>query len=326
MKKLCFFIFFTAMIFNLSAKEHDFSIGVSFGMLNGRAQEIVYMNSETDNKLSELLWDLKPLPYIGLDIKYSWLKPKNKWGIFANGLIKFGIPGKTGVMEDRDWLISSNPNWLTNYSVHDNKTESAMLMDFNLGVSFLIFQKFLLKPYFSYHYMHFSWTASGGSILYPMKYDYIKGEYIDGHIYLKPINICTYEQTWHIFSPGISFYGEFNRFFDIEVLFEVTQLIWCLAKDNHIGKNWLITDNPKYGVFIEPSVLFSYKPTNHFVLSLSFTYRDINKSRGDTLYKEKSSSILYKNVSGAGYKAFDIGIIAKYIYSSPQRDRSILLR
>jgi outer membrane protease len=309
MKKLCFFIFSAAMIFNLSAKEHDFSIGASFGMLNGRAQEAWYMDTETDNKESELLWDFKPLPYIGLDIKYSWLKPENKWGLFANGLIKFGFPYESGVMEDRDWLISSNPNWLTNYSVHDNKTETAILMDFNLGVSFLIFQKFLLKPYLSYHYMHFSWTASGGSILYARNSIY---DPVYSYYYPSTKNVATYEQTWHIFSPAISFYGEFNRFFDIEIAFEATPLIWCLAKDNHIDKNWLITDNPIYGIFIEPSVLFSYKPMDHFVLSFSFTYRDINKSRGDTLYKKPSSNEFFKNRGGAGYTAADIGIIAKY--------------
>jgi len=315
MKKLCFFIFFTAMIFNLSAKEHDFSIGVSFGMLNGRAQEIVYMNSETDNKLSELLWDLKPLPYIGLDIKYSWLKPENKWGLFANGLIKFGFSGKTGVMEDRDWSAEEigidNPSWLTHYSVHDNKTESAMLMDFNLGASFLIFQKFLLKPYLSYHYMHFSWTASGGSALHPAWSR-------TGHISIpEDINVVIYEQTWHIFSPAISFYGEFNRFFDIEIAFEATPFIWCIAKDGHLSENkveTLFTDYVKEGIFIEPSFLFSYKPTDHFVLSLSFTYRDINKSRGDTLKKDVSSSTstINRNTSGAGYNAVDFGIISKF--------------
>jgi len=317
MKKLCFFIFSAVMIFNLSAKEHNFSIGASFGMLNGRAQEIVYMDSETDNKLSELLWDLKPLPYIGLDIKYSWLKPENKWGLFANGLIKFGLPGKTGVMEDRDWLAENigidNPNWLTHYSVHDNKTESAMLMDFNLGVSFLIFQKFLLKPYISYHYMHFSWTASGGSILHPTW-----GSGYREHKYNpEDINVVIYEQTWHIFSPAISFYGEFNRFFDIEIAFEATPLIWCTAEDGHLSGNTvrtIYTDYVKGGIFIEPSLLFSYKPTEHFVLSLSFTYRDINKSRGDTLIKNKSSSVstIEKNTGGAGYKAADFGIIAKF--------------
>jgi len=311
MKKLFVFIFSLAMIFNLSAKEHDFSIGTSFGVLSGQAQEVWYRSSSSDDKESELLWNFKPLFYMGLDIKYSWLKPENKWGLFTNGSIKFGFPDKTGVMEDRDWLKSNNPNWLTNYSVHDNKTESAYLLDFNLGMSFLIFQKFLLKTYFSYHYMFFSWTASGGSILHPTW-----GPGYQDHV-PKPEDekVCTYEQTWHIFSPAISFYGEFNRYFDIEISFEATPFVWCLAKDEHLSSGLVkavYTDNPIGGIFIEPSLLFSYKPSEHFVLSLSFAYREISKSRGDSLYKEGSSKDFYKNRSGAGYSAFDVGIILKY--------------
>jgi len=332
MKKLCVFVFSVVMIFNLPANEHNFSVGASFGLLNGQAQEIVYREITSDNKLSELLWNFNPLAYLGLDIEYSWLKPGNGWGLFANGLTKFGFSGKTGVLEDRDWdalylYKINNPYWLTNYSVHDNKTETAILMDFNLGVLFLISQKFLLKPYLSYHYMYFSFTASGGSILYSNP-DKLGNPAIYSE-YLPAINIKAvgaYEQTWHIFSPAISFYGEFNRFFDIEIAFEVTPFIWCVAIDKHLLRHLVFTDILRGGLFIEPSFLFSYKPSENFTVSLSCAYREISKSRGDTKYKKEQKTIIEKNLSGAGYTAFDIGIIAKYIYSSPQRDRSILLR
>jgi len=318
MKKLCVFVFSVVMIFNLSANEHNFSIGMGLGSLNGQAQEIVYRDSSSEDKLSELLWNFNSLAYLGLDIKYSWLKPENGWGLFANGSFKYGFLSPPGVMEDHDWLGIKEPDWLTNYSVHDNKTESANLLDFNLGASFLISQKFLLKSYISYHYMYFSFTASGGSILYPMSED-IYGKPVDGHGYIIPQStvVCTYEQTWHIFSPAISFYGEFNRYFDIEIAFEATPFIWCLAKDEHPLRQYgglEVTDSLAGGIFIEPSFLFSYKPSDYFVLSLSFAYREINNSRGNTKekFKNQPSASFYKNISGAGYTATDIGIIAKY--------------
>jgi len=317
MKKLCFFVFFVAMIFNLSAKEHDFSIGLDLGLLNGHAQEVVYWNSTSANKVSELLWNFKSLPYIGLDIKYSWLKPENRWGLFANGSFKYGFPGGNDVMEDRDWTVKEYPNWLTNYSVHDNNTDSAILVDLNLGMSLLFYQKFLLRSYISYHFMHFSWTASGGSILYPMEYDK-DGNPVDGHGYIsRPINICSYEQTWHIISPAMSFYGEFNRYFDIEIAFEMSLLVWCLSIDEHPMRElggFTVTDSLKNGTFIEPSFIFSYKPTDHFAVSLSFAYREIKDSRGDTKqkYKDIPTANIYKNISGAGYSAVDFGIISKY--------------
>jgi outer membrane protease len=317
-KKIFIFVFSAVLIFNLSAKEHDFSVGASFGLLSGQAQEIVYRDYKSEDKLSELLWNFKALPYIGLDINYSWLKPGNNWGLFVKGSIKHGFSGGKDVMEDRDWLVLNYPNWLTHYSVHNNNTESANLMDYNLGASFLISKGFLLKAYFSYHYMYYSWAASGGSLLYP-DWDLNGDGNPDGdHIYLPMYisskeKVCTYEQTWHILSPGISFYGEFNRYFDIEVAFELTPFIWCNAKDQHLLRGLVVTDTLKNGIFIEPSFLFSYKPSNFFAVSLSFEYRDIKKSRGDTKYQPTGEpSFTEKKLSGAGFKAFDIGIIAKY--------------
>lgn len=319
-KKIFIFVFSAVVIFNLSAKEHNFSIGVSSGILSGQAQEIVYIDSKSDTKLSELLWNFKSLDYIGLDVKYSWLKPENKRGLFANGSFKYGFSNGTDIMEDRDWVYIENNvaysvyPWLTHYSVHDNNTKSAILIDFNFGMSFLIFNKFLIKPYLSYHYMHFSWTASGGSILYPSWDTNGDGKPDGDHLplFVDYDEIGKYEQIWNIFSPGISFYGEFNRYFDIEIAFEITPLIWCKAIDNHLLRNLVITDSLKGGIFIEPSLLFSYKPKDYFVLSLSLTYKEIKKSRGSSLYKEPSNTYFYINGSGAGYTATDIGIIAKY--------------
>jgi len=317
-KKIFIFVFSVVMIFNLSAKEHDFSVGGSSGLFTGQAQEIVYRDSKSKDLLSELRWNFNALYYIGLDLKYSWLKPGKNIGIFAKSSLKFGLSGGDDVMEDRDWIMLYYPDWLTHYSVHDNKTKSAMLLDFNTGMSFLISKKFLLKAFVSYHYMNFSWTATNGSILYPV-WDIDGDGYPDGdHEYL-PLYIShnqavgKYEQSWHIVSPGISFYGEFNRFFDIEVALEITPFILCQAEDQHLLRSLVITDRLQGGLFLEPSLLFSFKPSEHFVLSLSFAYRDISESRGNSRYKYAGQpAFIEKNLSGAGYAAFDTGIIAKW--------------
>jgi len=312
-KKIFIFVFSVALIFNLSAKEHDFSFGVDFGSLTGQVQEIVYRNSKTDNKLSELLWNFSP-DYIGLDIRYSWLKPGNVLGIFTNGSFKFGISDGADIMEDKDWLSDNYPNWLTHYSVHDNKVDTLNMMDFNLGMSIVIFQKLLLKPYFSYHYMHFEWSARGGSILYPtVSKDEDTGKYYADHYYLKPIKIITYEQTWHAVAPGISIYGEFNRFFDIEIAFEATPFIWCTAIDNHILRDLVITDKLTGGLLFETNILFSYKPTDHFVLSFSVVIRETEKTRGNSKYEEAGKpAFTEKNIGGVGYNAVGVGLITKF--------------
>ena len=250
---------------------------------------------------------MKPLVYAGIDDHYNWQKPSNTWGIFADTAFKFGFPGKTGAMEDRDWADVKYADFLTHYSVSDNKTESAMLIDINAGATFTIFKKFLIKPFISYSFMRFSFTASGGSFLYPSS---------DGdHEYLTTsIDVLMYKQTWNIIAIGVSFYGKFNKYFDIDISLKLSPLIWCEAYDNHVMRNLIITESVDGGFFIEPKLLFSYTPIDFFTLSLSVAYRNIRGSRGDSEYKKQGKILvdIPKNIGGAGYSAFDIGIFAKF--------------
>jgi outer membrane protease len=322
MKKMVLFCFFAGMTLALQAQEiamkwndHNLSLGASIGLLYGRAEEIVYRDSRTKNKLSQLLWDLKPLIYAGADINYRWQKPENSWGIFAHTAFKFGFPGETGVMEDRDWIALYYPDWLTHYSVHDNKTKNAIIVDADIGVSFPVFRQFLLKTYISYNFMYFAWSGQGGSYLYPV-WDTDGDGKPDGDHFpeTRSIDVIRYKQTWHIISPGVAFYGEFNRYFSGEIAFKISPLIWCIGVDNHVLRDLTITtDKLDIGLFIEPSLLFSFTPKDFFTLSLSVLYRDIRYVRGDGIYKELGKPVrTVNNMLGTGYSVFDVGLTAKF--------------
>jgi outer membrane protease len=293
---------------SISTNGHSLSLGTSIGLLVGESEEIVYRDTNSDDKLSQLLWDMRPLVYAGVDAYYNWQKPENSWGIFSDALFKFGFSGETGIMEDRDWMDARYADWLTHYSVSDNKTEDAIVIDVNAGVSFKIFEYFLLKPFLSYSYMNFSWTAAGGSFLYPSS---------DGdHAYLLVArDVGTYKQTWNMISFGLSFYGAFNRHFDIDVSLKLSpSLIWCTAEDNHILRNLEITEELNGGFFIEPNLVFSFTPNDIFKLSFSVAYRNISGLRGDSVYKNNGQIItnMPENIGGAGYSAFNIGIIGRF--------------
>lgn len=294
-------------------RDHTFLFGTSIGWLAGEGEEIVYKGLNSDNKLSQLLWKMSPLFYTGLDVNYKWQKPENKWGVFASALFKYGIPSETGKMEDRDWIYLNYPDFLTHYSVHDNRTEGAILFDADIGVSFNIYGSFLFKTYVSYNFMHFSWTANGGSILHP-PWDTDGDGFIDGiHAYLPPIDVVEYEQNWHTLSPAIAFYGEFNQYFDIEIYLELSPLIWFSGKDNHISQNLIITSDLRGGFFIEPGLLFSFRPGKLLTASLSVAYRNIRRTRGNSNYNDRARmQISNFDIGGAGYSAFDIGIMAKF--------------
>jgi len=283
------------------------SLGVSTGLLFGNGELNVYRDGRSYNKLSELLWHFSPVFYLGVDLRYDWQIPSSKLKLFADGFFKFGIPGKTGNMEDRDWLDNQNADKLTHYSVHNNRTESAILIDVNIGVSFTIFNRFLLKTYISYGFTRVSWTAGGGSFLYPQADGGHEPNIIKGAA-------VTYRQTWNILSPGISFYGEFNRYFNIEIFFKISPLIWVSVKDEHLLRDLEITGSMFGGLFIEPGFHFTFRLDTFVSFTLFSSFKMISFTHGNgtwDYYKEPEKSLV-TNALGAGYSIFDAGFVVKF--------------
>jgi outer membrane protease len=289
------------------------SLGTSLGLLHGQGEEIVYWDEESDRKLSQLLWDSKPLGYAGVDVGIDWKKPGSRWGGVANVAFKFGFPGASGVMEDRDWRGVNYPDWLTDYSVHDNRTDSAILIDAEVGASFRLLGPFVLKASLAYNFMSFSWTASGGSFLYPSTSTVSNNHYPIEKLGVSEVG--KYSQKWHIISPALAVYGKFNRYFDVELSFAASPFIFSTAVDNHLLRTppLDIFFDMKGGFFIEPKLVFSYTPKDFLSLSLAVSYRNIGGTRGDGKYiQQPVSTKEYTDTIGAGYRAFDVGLSAKF--------------
>jgi outer membrane protease len=292
-----FVLLFACVAFPASAQlfklpGHTFTAAVSTGMLSGVSGEILYVDDKSDDRLSQLDWEIRPLFYAGFDFHYAWQSKAGTFGLFSDFSVKFGIPGNTGVMEDRDWIYEANPNWLTLYSVHENTTKSALLIDYRAGMSYRFVNGFGLKAFVSYGFMRFSWEGSGGSWLYPGSHGYWPPDKV----------LITYEQSWHIFSPGAAFFGEFNRFIGAELSFKFTPLIFVTALDTHIERNLVFTDKPSGGYFIEPGLVFSLRAGSLVTLSLSYSYRYITGSRGPT------TPAIGDNTAGAAYSSGDLGL------------------
>jgi outer membrane protease len=327
MKKACIFAMLLGFSGYVMAQEQTINRNgfnlfwvPSVGLLHGHAEEIVYYEKGSDDKISQLLWNMKPLVYGGIDINFDWLNPESNWGLFVDSSFKVGFTAKTGPVEDRDWAGQNRngawlPDVLTHYSVHDNNTDKALLIDAAIGVSFEIFRKYLLRAYIAYDYMTFAWTADGGSFLYPAE-DIDRDGYLEQQHFYVPsgTTVGTYAQEWKIVSPGVSFYGKFNRFFDIDVSLKLSPLIWCTTTDEHRLRNLVIEGSMDSGFFVEPKLVFSFTPNDLFALSLAVSYTGISGTRGDPKYTEQGSRpITYQDTGGSGYSAFDIGLLAKAV-------------
>jgi outer membrane protease len=298
---------------------YAFSVTLGGGILYGQGIEIVYNDADADDYLSELLWNLKPLFYAGAGFSFAPVNPWARPGFFTELVFKTGIPGKTGVMEDRDWLNPGN-GMLTNYSRHDNFTRGAFLLDYTLGLSLPAAEKLVFRFYGAFSLMILNWESRDGYLQYAQDSPWT-ADIPKTYIYGRAI---TYTQQWLSAGGGVSMSIALSERFRLDYYMRVDPLIRCVAQDDHLSKQFI--DDLSGGLLIEPKteLAFSLRPGTDLVLQLA--YRQISRTRGDSyfrpslVYDTKSKTIIpatqdtfstAATPGGAAYRTFNGGLFLK---------------
>ena len=295
---------------------YAFSPSTNFGIFYGQTKEIVYASPIYKSEmLSELLWDIKPVFYNGLSLDFSRERPMEKWGFFSTLSLKIGFPGKSGKMEDRDWMSVENTA-LTHYSIHDNNTNELFFVDLSAGFSFPFGQSLLLKPYIAMSYMRFSFTGQYGQGTY--------ARHLGGGTYA-PIDdepnrqsfsewkkVINYTQSWLSAAPGIALGFYFSRFYS-ELFFNISPLISCRGLDEHLTNSKIFKDYMRGGILLEPGFHFSYLIGKRLEFSLDFSWRYMGGTRGETWYGSPigTATLVREGEAGAGLSVLDTGLRLK---------------
>jgi len=256
-------------------RDYSFSLCPQFGVFYGQIEEIVYPSDTKADLLSLLTWDLKPVFYFGLLMELSPAKPMERWGLFSGLSMKFGIPGPSGVMEDRDWMSKENTE-LTHFSSHDNVTKEIFLLDFSAGVSFPFFNALLVKTFVNLSYMNFRFSGENGYGFYPLKTP------PEVSFSGKVIN---YRQEWLYFAPGVSVGYAYKDFFLAEISFMASPLVLCFDLDEHIEKKLQFMDNMIGGIMLEPGLRCSLNLGKRLGIFCDISWRYISGTRGPTYSK-----------------------------------------
>ncbi|MDR2942652.1 MAG: omptin family outer membrane protease [Treponema sp.] len=280
-----------------SERNYCFSLGPQFGFVYGQALEYVYsLPEDTKNELlSELIWEMKPVFYLGLQAEFGRIDLMKAPGFFSSISFKAGISGDSGVMEDRDWLYPENSN-LTRFSSHTNRTGEFFLLDASAGFSFPIKSFLYIKPFIGGSWMRFAFSGRNGYGVYndlnPKEQDF-SGE-----------KVITYSQDWLILAIGFTSGTNILYPFIFDISFQISPLTYCSATDTHISRNTVFRDFTAWGLFFEPSLNMSFvvKPVE---FSLVFSYRRIGKTRGESYTNANNAGFyLGKNKAGAGLSLF----------------------
>ncbi len=161
------------------AEEKDYlsmRITPEVALLNGSVKEYVFNDlcRNKDNVESRLDWDVKNIALFKIRGDFDILDY-----IYTGLDFSIAVPGKSGQLQDYDWLNSlgglygNNINWLnespdelTNYSCHPNTLEKYMNFSFALGGNIFLPYEIKLSPFISYDYDYIGFSASYGWGIY----------------------------------------------------------------------------------------------------------------------------------------------------------------
>jgi outer membrane protease len=287
-------------------------------MFYGQSEELVYQASNPDEYLSQLLWDIKPLWYYGSSLSYGLEEPLQKAGLFAEIFLRAGIPAKTGVMEDRDWMAPDNQ--LSHFSSHINFTRGAMLADAGLGFTVPIQSRLWIKAGLWFSYMWFSWDSQDGYLqhaaedfnkVYEVWNEQIPKVYLFGPA-------ISYLQSWYALSPGLSLQLPLSSLCRLGISILWSPWILVMAQDIHHSKpDVQFLDRMSAGAMLfEPRGEVTFSPHKKLALSWFIAYRYISQARGPSKNRKSITSSdagggPYSNTlneSGAAYRVLETGI------------------
>ncbi|MDR1411475.1 MAG: omptin family outer membrane protease [Spirochaetaceae bacterium] len=301
----------------------SFSLETALGFFYGQSQEIVYKDN-SDKYLSELLWDMKPLLYYGSALSVRARPPSWSVSFYTNLSVKLGIPGRSGIIEDRDWM-NPEKDYLTHFSSHDSYVEGAWFFDGDLGASFHLNPGGAFNPALSVFgrvsYMELKWLARDGYTRYGVNSNLPKIILLpweDSDSFPK-IDISgpgiQYTQRWFVVSPGIAASFPISNFFELDCAFTVSPFIWAAAEDLHLLTNMQYNDYPRGGLALEPEIRALFFPNSRCSLSLRVSWRYISGAKGHTWIKTMNSeTYTVGGIVGAGFDALDTGISFKVYF------------
>jgi outer membrane protease len=339
------FIFSAINPVNCEANDnYQFSIGTFFGIVYGQAFELVYPNPEITKGelLSELRWDMKPVYYLGLNLDFGRINKMTSVGFYTSIAFKAGIPGDSGVHENRDWMSTENSN-LTHFSSHTNRTRELFWLDALAGVSIPVKSYFYIKPFISGSWMHFAYSGMNGRGIYARKEvcsvyctlphqsgsscpgrgppdftkyhpidsaDFPYYNYPDGYSFTG--EVIRYQQDWLLIAAGISIGTNFFYPFVFNFSFQISPFTYCAARDDHLTRNVTFLDFTGWGLFYEPKGKISFYIKN-IDFSLEGAYRIIGRTTGPS-YNDDGTPGIFRSggLAGAALSLIDIRFLVRY--------------
>jgi outer membrane protease len=308
----------------LCDEVRDYAISISpvFGALWGQAEEIVYKYPNKGTHISQLLWDIKPLFYAGAEVEFGPRDPFARGGFTAGVSAQFGLPFRTGIMEDRDWLnYDYDIDTLNYYSRHEAFSSGSFWTELSAGYSWAFLSRINLGIYGEFSYLRFFWEGAGGYLQYAAENPSYSAHYDewDPSLPKRDISgvIIDYAQNWFIFAPGVAASYRISQYVALELSVAWTPLIYGVCIDNHIQRKPKLhfEDYLIGGFSLKDRLTVVFSVNDKAAFYLSGGSRLTSGSRGDSYAIAGESNDgtynLAPNSAGGGFLVLDVSLSAK---------------
>lgn len=285
MKKLIFLtlsiLFLSIPIFSFDSTYFSFTLTPEFSFANGSINEYVFdtVCKNTDNKESQLDWDIKMIPVLSLRADFDVIK---YFHLDIDGY--FGLPSKSGNMQDYDWLNSVTTKWknqdpkeLTNYSIHDNYLENYIGFSVMGGGNIYLPLEIKITPSIGYQYDYIAFSASNGYATYKAN-NWEKIEFSGA--------VIAYKQELNAFLAGFSAdIKSIPRTYIYADFICSPAMTFLNALDYHYKKNQLYWDKFTNLWQIKGNLKAQYKFDKYNSAGLSASIQYIPLSKGPNFWK-----------------------------------------
>jgi len=318
-----FFTINSAFCNDQTGGDYQFSIGTQFGFVSGEALELIYPTNTHVDLLSELTWEMKPVLYYGIQVDISRSNFISASGFFTSLSFRMGIPGVSGIHENRDWQSDVN-NELTDFSSHTNKTKEFYLFDAAFGFS-IPAGVFYIKPFINFSWMRFSYSGNDGNGTYARRKSTNPDTYhsIDDNpikISYSGQEVIRYQQDWYLISAGFTIGTQVLFPLALDLSFQISPLTYCVSRDDHLSviifgnksPHRVYKDYTSLGLFLEPAGKISIT-AGRFDFSIIGAYRYIGRTKGPAYSDFGNRGLFIQNgEAGAALSIFDVRFLVDF--------------
>ncbi|MBN2655757.1 MAG: omptin family outer membrane protease [Spirochaetales bacterium] len=265
--------------------KYGISLEFSSGYLNGRAREIVYdtgdestegMSSSNGYYLSELIWELNDIYYIGASSSFNFLNRA-----YINAGVKTAVSKGVGFMNDYDWIAGydlhdrDGKTDLSHWSLSSVEVLDSLIFDVNSSFDFLNDRLWSFLFVIGYRYLYWDWTDSVLDSMY------------DGIDDVIPVgtNAIDYNLAFHLPYFGIRGGYVSASGLSIKGNLHYSPFAFGLDHDHHILRDIHFYDIIKWGHYVFGSLETGYHFNSFFGIKFVIS--------GDYLFERMGNTYAY---------------------------------